>query len=380
MSRRRSRVISRWRDSSGDTGSINAFPNPWKGPAAHASSPVAARFRAFGLALASTAFCAAVTRFTWPFFAGAPLRPSLRPSRRPALGQRAGRAWSPWRWRCSARRWPFPDRPSLESVHADRVHSGRGDRQLASSPAGIAPSRRSAPARRSCAPRGNTPRSAPRCSIGAAASSGSIPRSSGCSATRPRPRRHALQRLQPSRRSRRRNSSVHRLHRRRRPIYQREQRYRRQDGTLFWGHVTVSAIRGATARRPARSMCLEDVTARRQAELDLRASEERLRRAQKMEAVGQLVAGVAHNFNNLLTVTMGYTDILLDAAPRIATLRPRRDRGDPPGDRARRRADPAAAGLRPQARPARRAHRSQSTRVGGLRDDADARRSAKTSS
>ena len=31
-----------------------------------------------------------------------------------------------------------------------------------------------------------------------------------------------------------------------------------------------------------------------------------------MEAVGQLAAGVAHNFNNLLQVTMGYTDMLLD--------------------------------------------------------------------
>jgi two-component system, cell cycle sensor histidine kinase and response regulator CckA len=45
----------------------------------------------------------------------------------------------------------------------------------------------------------------------------------------------------------------------------------------------------------------------------VRESERKLRRAQKMEAVGQLAAGVAHNFNNLLQVTMGYTDVLMDS-------------------------------------------------------------------
>jgi nitrogen-specific signal transduction histidine kinase len=71
-------------------------------------------------------------------------------------------------------------------------------------------------------------------------------------------------------------------------------------------------IRGAGAAPTGALAVLEDVTVQRQAKEDLRASEERLRRAQKMEAVGQLVAGVAHNFNNLMTITMGYTDILAD--------------------------------------------------------------------
>jgi PAS domain S-box-containing protein len=96
------------------------------------------------------------------------------------------------------------------------------------------------------------------------------------------------------------------------PFYQREQRFQRQDGTRLWGRVTVSVIREAGGAPTGALAVVEDVTAQRQAEIDLRAAEDRLRRAQKMEAVGQLVAGVAHNFNNLMTVTMGYTDILLD--------------------------------------------------------------------
>ncbi len=53
------------------------------------------------------------------------------------------------------------------------------------------------------------------------------------------------------------------------------------------------------------------LAAQRQAEEELRASEEHLRRAQKSEAVGRLVAGLAHNFSNLLTVVMGHAELVL---------------------------------------------------------------------
>lgn len=59
-----------------------------------------------------------------------------------------------------------------------------------------------------------------------------------------------------------------------------------------------------------------DLTGVRRTEDALRRTEDRLRHAQKMEALGDLAGGMAHEFNNLLSVILGYTGMLAgDLAP-----------------------------------------------------------------
>ena len=58
----------------------------------------------------------------------------------------------------------------------------------------------------------------------------------------------------------------------------------------------------------------EDVTAHK-------AFEDQLRQAQKMESVGRLAGGVAHDFNNMLQAILGYTSLALNRIPQNEDLK-----------------------------------------------------------
>jgi PAS domain S-box-containing protein len=93
--------------------------------------------------------------------------------------------------------------------------------------------------------------------------------------------------------------------------YNLEKRYLKKNGDTIHIILSVKVVRDAEGRFINSVSFVLDINDRKQNEARQKELELQLFRAQKMEAIGQLTGGIAHEFNNILTSILGFTTLAI---------------------------------------------------------------------
>jgi PAS domain S-box-containing protein len=97
--------------------------------------------------------------------------------------------------------------------------------------------------------------------------------------------------------------------------FEKEGWRQRKDGSRFWAHVVIDAIRGDDGKIIGFAKITRDITERMESQRSLEQARLALFQSQKLDAIGQLTGGVAHDFNNLLMAVMGSLELLRKRLP-----------------------------------------------------------------
>jgi PAS domain S-box-containing protein len=90
-----------------------------------------------------------------------------------------------------------------------------------------------------------------------------------------------------------------------------EYQVRRRDGSIIWISESARAVRDTTGSIHHYEGFIDNITARKEAEAERTKLEKQMLHAQKMDAIGTLAGGMAHDFNNVLCAILGYTELAL---------------------------------------------------------------------
>jgi two-component system cell cycle sensor histidine kinase/response regulator CckA len=94
-----------------------------------------------------------------------------------------------------------------------------------------------------------------------------------------------------------------------------------KDGRLLDIQMSASRFIDGKGEPAGNIVILSDITERKREEEEKRKLEVQLQRAEKMEAMGTLAGGVAHDLNNMLSAIVGYPELLLMQIPEDSPLR-----------------------------------------------------------
>ncbi len=86
---------------------------------------------------------------------------------------------------------------------------------------------------------------------------------------------------------------------------------RRKDGSLYTEDVSISPVHDGAGRIVSYVAVKRDITEHLRDHEEKTRLEDHLRQAQKVEAIGRLAGGVAHDFNNLTAIVLGYGEMLV---------------------------------------------------------------------